>query len=516
MKQTRFGACAGRLVGVVLLVSLASGCAVAAPVIYTGDNPPKTPALDDLELSDAVSQHGITWTFDAKAPVGRFVNGDWYVVGPVSVTKIDPAPVYGADGRNGSMLNIPALDAASKPLRYVGFDGRIRHHRYKAELMARLPIEMKPGDSLVSTISLAEIEKTVEKDGKQVTVRQAEKVRRMMRGWSSTEKPTRTAAVLTCMASPQPPDAFRPAYSDRQNRVYLARNLRRDLLPRVAGVESTPKLTDWVRMFERPWIDVLHFTNSAPIRNMPMYGREVGRAVGIGALMLCLDWPAEEKETLIVNYVQVGIDYWGLARDGLMEWHAHGGHHIGRKLPVVVAGSLLGDAEMACPTKSRPACKFQEDMQTMYGDGWTGARVVYAGHVGAEGAKGRKGWGAYEHLHPSKWEEHGGRDFMLGESYRRCCTSHSWIGQALALRLMDVEAAWDHEAFFDYCDRWMHEDDTEFIKVIQKATGKGEDYAKSWAKQGSTWDPFVNEMWAKYRPALQPPPDGWKKEKGPK
>ncbi|HUT57980.1 MAG TPA: hypothetical protein VNA25_09050 [Phycisphaerae bacterium] len=502
------------------LVGLSAALGVAADdkppeavksVIYTKDNAPKTPALEDLELRESVAQYGITWTFAKPAPVGQFVNGDWYVVGPVTVAKIDPEPTYGKDGRNGSILNLPPRRADKPDSSFVPFDSRIRHHRSKAELGARLPIGMKPGDSLVSTISL----------------KPGEKVRRMVKGWGSTEKPTKTAAILTCMAEPQPLDAFRPAFADKANKVYYARNLRRELLPDLRGpkgdvivTERGPtKLSDWVRMFQRPWTDVLAFTNMAPIRNMPMYGREVARASGIGALMLCLDFKPQDKEPLLINYVQVGVDLWGLVRAGHAGWPAHGGHHSGRKLPIVLAGYLLNDQDMMDPYAKHPKIKFQEDMQAIYGQCWTGARVVYGGHAGKEGIVGgpgagrspKKGWGAYEHLHPSKWAEHGGKDFMLGESYRRCCTSHSWIGEALAMRLMKMEKVWKHDAFFDYCDRWMHEDDTEFIKVIQKETGKGENYDKSWAKQGGTWDPFVDEMWAKYRPTCKPwPPDGWK------
>ena len=39
----------------------------------------------------AVSQYGITWSFAEPARVGRYVTGDWWVVGPVTVTQITPA-----------------------------------------------------------------------------------------------------------------------------------------------------------------------------------------------------------------------------------------------------------------------------------------------------------------------------------------------------------------------------------------------------------------------------------------
>jgi len=54
-------------------------------VVYTKANAPPTPKIDDLPLKESVSQYGITWTFEQPARVGMFINGDWYVVGPVTI-----------------------------------------------------------------------------------------------------------------------------------------------------------------------------------------------------------------------------------------------------------------------------------------------------------------------------------------------------------------------------------------------------------------------------------------------
>ena len=35
---------------------------------------------------------------------------------------------------------------------------------------------------------------------------------------------------------------------------------------------------------------------------------------------------------------------------------------------------------------------------------------------------------------------------------------------------MHAEKYWDHDAFFSYVDRWMTEDDTQFLKIIQEQT----------------------------------------------
>ena len=72
---------------------------------------------------------------------------------------------------------------------------------------------------------------------------------------------------------------------------------------------------------------------------------------------------------------------------------------------------------------------------------------------------------------------------------------------------MHAEKAWDHNAFFDYVDRWMYEGDAAFLKTIKEATGKDLDH--DWSRQGQAWDAFVNEMWAKHRRELPAPTDGW-------
>jgi len=117
-------------------------------VIYSKDNPPATPKLEELALTDTVSRYGITWKFNEKVRVGRFVNGDYYVVGPATVAEITPKP---ENGRNQSALNLPVNTAGASP-----FDDRVPGGRGKdgLKLRAQLPVGMKPGDALISSISV--------------------------------------------------------------------------------------------------------------------------------------------------------------------------------------------------------------------------------------------------------------------------------------------------------------------------------------------------------------------------
>ncbi len=480
-------------------------------VVYTPSNAPQTPQLEDLPLEGRVSQYGMTWTFDKPARVGRFINGDWYVVGPVTVQAIEPKPLWGAEipkreldhmdkerkeeqrVRNGFMVNPP-------PQMRVAYDSGVRNW-FDPALIQKLPVVLNPGDSLVSTISMPK-----------GLVLHAQLRNKIERG-SEDSSPIRTAAVLTCVNGPQPADAFRPAFCNRQQRIYLARNLKRELLPRAAATQSIPGIQRYARFTQRPWVGTCFFGFEEPVENMPQYGLEYGRVAGICALLLCTDLAPEQKEPLLVNYVQVGIDLGGMIRAGHPGWTCWGGHGSGRKLPIVFAGLLLGDDQLAHINKSFPTASFGEDEQTAYGECWTGAKVVFAGHSGIDTATGvgrararGQPWGPYEHRPPSEWKE--GQN--TSESYRRCCTSVGWVAQALALRLLHAEDAWNHSAFFDYVNRWMGENDAQFVKAIKQATGQ--DHDKEWARQGQAWDAFVNEMWARHRPALAAPADGWKQK----
>ncbi len=471
--------------------------------VYTQDRPPATPKLQDLLLMESVSQYGISWTFDKPARVGQFINGDWYVVGPVTIKAITPKPLYGEEIpeieldhmdlerpvaqrlRNGFMLTPPAAMR-------VSYDSGVRNW-FDPSLIQKLPVAMKAGDSLVSTISMPK--------GLVLKPMLWETVERGV----DDSSPIRTAAVLTCVAEPVPPDTFRPAFCDRQARTYLSRNLKRDVLP-AAAATSLPDMGLYVRFTQRPWVGTGFFGFESPVENMPQYGRDYARVVGHDALLLCTDLKPEKKEALLVDFVQVGIDLGGMIRGGHPGWEGFGGHGSGRKLPIVFAGLLLGDDQLAHINKSFPTAHFGEDEQTAYGDAWTGAKVVFTGHRAIDQATGvaREGTGPYEHTLPSTWKE--GRE-KLSESYRRCCTSAAWVAEALALRLMKAEEAWDHDAFFDYCDRWMYEDETEALEKLKQDAKMDQ---PDWAHEGKAWEEFVNEMWAAHRTAPgMPPTDGW-------
>ena len=180
----------------------------------------------------------------------------------------------------------------------VAYDSGVRNW-FDSTLIQKLPVKMRPGDSLVSTISLP----------KGLSVRA--QLRNDVERGIEDSSPIRTAAVLTCVSQPQPPDAFRPAFCDRAQRSYLARNLETRTSSTVTATKSTPPVELYIRFTQRPWVGTCFFGFEEPVENMPSYGLEDPVRVGISALLLCTDLAPWLKEPLLVSYVQVGMDLHG-------------------------------------------------------------------------------------------------------------------------------------------------------------------------------------------------------------
>jgi len=480
--------------GLFCLAVAMTGCGggTGTPAPEPGSSPPPGTA-------SSISKDGITWTFSAPAPVGQFVNGDYYVVGPVTVTKIDPAPTNSSPYLNGSVVNLPTANSKS------GFDSRLNDGTdeswwFDASLRSYPPISLKAGDTLVSSVSLAQIHSQAE----------------VMRASDMSASPVKSVSVLTVLSAAPAADAFRPSYCDRNQTIYRAGSLQRSLLPSLAppNPSQTPTLATFEGYYRRPWIDTNPFLFDAPAEYMPSYGQHIAFADSYAALLLMLNFPDSDKVSLTNYFVQYGIDLYGCLQAGV-GWPAFGGHRSGRKLPILFAGILLNNDAMKNVSTGFPN-QFGEDMQTVYinqvpggyTQAWQGATVIYGGHYGVleDGTPVSAGlYGPYEQLQPAAWPLINGNE-QLGEAYRRCCTSVSWVGEALAVHLLQAENLWNHPAFFDYVDRWMTEDDSQ--AVIDIKTQSGFDYSSDWERQGQTrfWlqgefpqYSFIDDMWAAYR-----------------
>ncbi len=432
--------------------------------------------------SNVLSQYGITWNLDANYVVGHFVTGDWWVVGPVTVTAISPAP---GSGRNGSMINpAPGTDQA--------YDDRL--YDYKATLLKNPPFTLSTGQSLVSSISVTTSPYTD------------------LMGVASSAIILKGASILTSLATTPPSDAFRPPYMGTAKQIYLKSGIQWQLLPKLPTPASAPSLSTYERYFQRPWLD--HKAGWAgrslhPGDNMPGYGRELVTVVGDAALLLCLNYSNAKKESLLIGMTQVGIDNYHTALLHKGMWATDGGHMMGRKFPIQFAGIMLGQSGMLTLNDYDN----QEDLSTYYGDttrvlwtGWQNSGHAYAKDVQYLPAKGVDSRGLpynFENYHPSKW---GGYPFDgvaqayaydKQEPYRRL-VAQAYPGEAIAARILGLRVHWNHDAFFDYVDRWMYEDDTNNFATIQQYWPS----FVNWNPRGQTCtSQFAKDMYLTYRPS---------------
>jgi hypothetical protein len=426
----------------------------------------------------SISQFGITWTFDGDYESGQFANGDYWVAGRPNlvITGIDPASTN-ALGRitNGSMINPdPTTSAHGYDEQLNGFDPALNAARPGgSDLSAANPLTIAAGSSLISTVSIPQ----------------------------AGERPQlQTAAILTVLSEAPADGSFRPPYcGDTKTIEFNKSDLNYALLRSLDPVADTPQLSTVESYFEKPWTDHIagwYGRYFHPADNMPDYGREISNNVGIGALMLHLDFSNQEKETLLIRYVQLGIDNFGIVENGATNtWSNDGGHASGRKWPIVFAGLMLDDNDMKTMNNGTGEyVHFGEDDQTFYvtqstiditnGPTWDpDTRADTVPYTTAQ--IGMPEWGIRHYTAPS-------RDNMAwGATYRTCCTATAWPGFVLAAHLMGAVELWDHDALFDYMDRYMAIAGGDPDPFGYTVPGESAGYR--------SWSSFAENMWDTYR-----------------
>lgn len=402
----------------------------------------------------AVERFGITWTFEHPVRCGRFVNGDWWVLGPVHIVAITPASgVDDGRTRHGSMIDPdPRASAQGYDSAMFGADGS---GRFDAATNVALgvrpdrPLRLEPGMSLVSAISHPQPGQLPQLE---------------------------TCAILTCVGQPPAADAFRPPYCGSGKHVRWRRSqLDLSRLASLAAPPGGPAPAELAQRFERPWLDHIGGWTGRylhPRLNMPDYGRDMADLVGLAGLVLQLDHDAAEKEPLVVALVQLGIDLFGIVANG-GRFAADGGSGSGRKFPILFAGALLHDEDMLRLARERHDA-FAEDVQTFYVE-QTSPGVWNRGYgdYGPED-EGLPEWGNRHADDPSV-----DRKSWTSDPYRRCCTANVWHGYVLATRIMGLRDEWAHPPLFDYVDRYM--------QIETPGT---------WTR---SFRPFAERVWDRYR-----------------
>jgi len=407
------------------------------------------------QLVSSLTQFGITWTFDHNYQVGTFANGDYWVVGPVRITKITPQSKSGSRIMNGSVLNPFGTKQGYDSGLYHGFSNDFSEAKNAAlNVSASNPLVVQPGNSLVSTISLKTITQFSALD---------------------------TAAILTVLSSAPAAGSFRPPYTGTDKTTYHnLSDIDYTKLGTLPLVGSTPNLNTLADEFEKPWIDHISWWVNRylhPVQNMPDYGRELAYLIGNAGLSLMLNYSKQEKEKLLIRFVQFGIDTYGLAKNGQI-WVDSGGHMHGRKLPMLLAGVVLNDQSMINMANGKVNHIFQEDRQTWYVEQSDVGRTLYTadGRPRERYIQSDVGIAEWGETHTSNKQ----RDGRNWNAYYRTIVGSSIIGHILTARLLGAESLWNWPALFSYGDRYW---------TIEKSNmGRGT----------NTINSFTGNMWMEY------------------
>lgn len=433
------------------------------------------------ERTDVIGSHGIWWKFSKPAETGTFVTGDPWVVGPVEVVGIKNT-ISSLDyeprrGQHGSMVN---------PL--VGHDRMHQGYEsglgtYRESLNASLPngepvspenpLKLAPGSSLVSTVSWLYNSPEDMEPG----------TPRYSTASKTPRSATRAASILTVLSEAPPADALRPPYCGNDKTITRVSDIQWNTLQTLPAPSNTPDPEAVIERLSRPWVDHAFEWIGAmihPSMNMPNYGREMSRIITNAALMINTDIPDAERRELTIRLVQLGIDLTAIADNG-GGWRANGGHGYGRKLPILVTGILLNNEHMKnvgnWDRTFNQGVEFQEDQNHFYISEADVERGKYDASL-----VGHPEWGIRHAYRPAQDNQ------SWGASYRDI-NGGITVGMALAAMIMDARDLWNHEAFFDYQDRYFHHPETPTRGV----NSMGDYYRGLWERHrkdyGDVWAP---------------------------
>jgi hypothetical protein len=297
---------------------------------------------------------------------------------------------------------------------------------------------------------------------------------------------TRSGAVLTVLAAEPPKDAFRPPYCGSDKSIkFTAAKLDKTKLLNLAPVANTPDPADMLKRVERPWIDHVNQWLGAmihPSENMPNYGRDLAQTLSDAILLLQVDFSKVQgnpsKDKLLIAMVQHGIDLAGIADNG-GGWPANGGHHLGRKWPILFAGVVLNDGHLKSVGQWKT--RFQEDEQTFFvsekeveithSDKWKPDPRAKQQEPYTKDDIGLPEWGIVHREQPTA-------DNKGWDATYRHVNGPVFPSFVLAARLLGQEQAWNHPPLFAYTDRFVEKQRDE----------RGQAKAFSW------------NMWKAYNP----------------
>ena len=432
-----------------------------------------TIAQGTSESCDTITQHGITWTLSANRTVGQFVNGDYWVVNPgggVAINSISPGYTSSPRAMNGSMIN-PVYGQG-----YDAYDIPSVGSTYTAGLNVGIgispstPLVLDSGDTLISTISNSD-------------------------PTSAGGSFVNSAAVLTCLSAAPASGSFRPGICNGPKTIHNTSSLDYSKLKKLTvpsgltitaeTLTTTATSLQMVFLDHSGWESTYMRPSSSGLFNRYYYGFDFTDA----ALELHLNFTDEEKSKLLINYIQLGIDLYSfveagpsgaLSSDGspFYGWQPDGGNSNNRKWPILFAGIMLDYAAMknigqksgdylysnghGAGDPPTDYVHFGEDGQTFYvaqsdvdltnGGTWSPMTDTAPNYPYTAAMIGMPEWGAKYGILPNT------TDAAWTANYRAILPGAGvcFPGDMMAALLTTGgKTLWNHDAFFDYVDRYM-------------------------------------------------------------
>jgi chitodextrinase len=427
----------------------------AAVLIMAGNAWPAT--------TSTISQYGITWTFDKPYEYGQFANGDYWVVGPVVITRIEPD----FDGENhgwevnprySDLYNLPYEQGFSKHANSSGL-------YFNPALVPSLPYTAMPGQSIVKAVS--------NWNGS---------------AWVVGNRCLKTAAVLTVVGA-IPPDngatVFRPPYAGTVKPLYSVNNIQWNPLPSFAppAVMGRPSLKDIEDRYQRVQLGhiggalqrslrpVENFTNTWTYSSPQIsdYGCDSANDNGDAVLRLMENDSQSDKKLAVICLIQYAIDHYHTALIG-QHWSGGGGWEPGAKLILTFAATLLNNIEMKNMVNNANTFTFEDTNTLQYSDSAGGPVSGMA--VGQRAVSGESA-AAFEEKYwriitfpdgagggfKTRADPYGYVDAGREETSYMELANPYYVASALVLHLMpSMQSVWNGEQtlLFLYADRWVN------------------------------------------------------------
>ncbi len=397
-------------------------------------------------LVSSVTWDVFTWSFAEPVVAGTFADGKPWVHRnglPVNIVSITPSyeAVAGASysdpaywHTNGSMLNmVPAR------IGYQGLDSNVNrgnNYDHTKNIAAQLPYAVAPGNTVVSSQSWP------------TKWTKAEWVA-YQGGNNDNWYQIKRLGFLTVLASTPPAGSFRPSVHEPAGSKTIIANVS-DIdvsfllnlphptsLPDLATLEA--RSHQMPRRIQSNWQS--HYLS--PLDGEYGYGRQAAHNTGAYLAALNCNYTSGEKQTLLHNVIQHGIDIYGGIQHG-MSWHADGGHNLGWKPYLVFAAVALNHAGMLARADWDQFKLFQDDQQHWYVSAADVGRVVEAGNQTYTSAMiGTPEWGIRHYNTPSM------DDSAWSATYRNENYAPNF-GIAVVMQMMGLNTAWNNPAYFDY------------------------------------------------------------------